>query len=72
MSDRLIQSKINMLQSEELKKDLLLYLDFLLSKQFSENQERRRVPKFGSGKGLFKMSDDFDAPLEDFKEYMPL
>ena len=72
MSDRLIQSKINMLQSEELKKDLLLYLDFLLSKQFSENQPQKRTPKFGSGKGMFKMSDNFDAPLEDFKEYMPL
>ena len=24
----------------------------------------------GSAKGLITMSDDFDAPLEDFKEYM--
>jgi len=29
---------------------------------------RRRV--FGSAKGLITMSDDFDAPLEDFREYM--
>ncbi len=28
-------------------------------------------PKFGSAKGLIEMSDDFDEPLEDFKEYMP-
>ncbi|GEM_PF-496658 len=28
-------------------------------------------PRFGSGKHLgIIMSDDFDAPLEDFKEYM--
>ena len=27
-------------------------------------------PKFGSGKGLFTMADDFDAPLEEFEEYM--
>ncbi len=27
-------------------------------------------PKFGSAKGLIKMADDFDEPLEDFKEYM--
>ncbi len=27
-------------------------------------------PCFGSAKGLFTMTDDFDAPLEDFKEYM--
>jgi antitoxin (DNA-binding transcriptional repressor) of toxin-antitoxin stability system len=24
----------------------------------------------GSGKGTFTMSDDFDAPLPDFEEYM--
>jgi hypothetical protein len=27
-------------------------------------------PQFGSAKGLIKMSDDFDEPLEDFEEYM--
>ena len=28
-------------------------------------------PTFGSGKGWFTdMSEDFDEPLEDFKEYM--
>ena len=28
-------------------------------------------PVFGSGKGWFSdMSDDFDEPLEDFREYM--
>ena len=30
--------------------------------------QKRRQP--GSAKGLVWMSDDFDAPLEDFKEYM--
>ena len=24
----------------------------------------------GSAKGMIRMSDDFDAPLEDFQEYM--
>ncbi len=27
-------------------------------------------PKFGSAKGLIWMSDDFDDPLEEFREYM--
>ncbi len=31
-------------------------------------QKRKRC--FGSAKGLIKISDDFDAPLEDFKDYM--
>ncbi len=26
-------------------------------------------PRFGSGRGLFTMADDFDAPLEDFAPY---
>ena len=25
---------------------------------------------FGCAKGQFRMADDFDAPLEDFKDYM--
>lgn len=28
-------------------------------------------PQFGSARGQVIMSDDFDAPLEDFREYMP-
>lgn len=31
---------------------------------------RRRRLKPGSAKGQIWMSDDFDAPLDDFKEYM--
>jgi len=30
-----------------------------------------RPRKAGSAKGLLKISDDFDAPLGDFAEYMP-
>lgn len=33
----------------------------------------RELPKFerqfGSARGLIKMADDFDAPLDDFREY---
>ena len=27
-------------------------------------------PRFGSARGKVLMADDFDAPLEDFKDYM--
>jgi antitoxin (DNA-binding transcriptional repressor) of toxin-antitoxin stability system len=30
----------------------------------------RRKRTFGSAKGLIEMSEDFDEPLEDFREYM--
>lgn len=29
-----------------------------------------KKPRFGGWEGPFKMADDFDAPLEDFKDYM--
>lgn len=29
------------------------------------------VSQFGSAKGLIKISDDFDEPLEEFEEYAP-
>ncbi|MCH8011127.1 MAG: type II toxin-antitoxin system Phd/YefM family antitoxin [Candidatus Marinimicrobia bacterium] len=32
--------------------------------------DQRKKPLFGSAKGIIKMSEDFDEPLEDFKEYM--
>ncbi len=34
-------------------------------------QPPKRHPQFGSAKGLVVMAEDFDAPLEDFSEYMP-
>lgn len=32
-------------------------------------QKTKPRPQFGTGKGLIKMSDDFDEPLKDFEEY---
>jgi antitoxin (DNA-binding transcriptional repressor) of toxin-antitoxin stability system len=29
-----------------------------------------RHPQFGSAKGLIVMTEDFDAPLKDFEDYM--
>lgn len=31
--------------------------------------ETHGIPRFGSGRGMFTMADDFDAPLEDFEPY---
>ncbi len=30
----------------------------------------QRPREFGSARGLIHMAEDFDAPLEDFREYM--
>jgi len=32
--------------------------------------EQKKVPVFGCAKGKYRMTEDFDAPLEDFKDYM--
>ncbi len=32
--------------------------------------QQKAQAQFGSAKGLIFISDDFDEPLEDFKEYM--
>ena len=32
--------------------------------------EEKGVPVFGCAKGQFQIADDFDEPLEDFKDYM--
>ncbi|RZB36761.1 MAG: hypothetical protein SRB2_01840 [Desulfobacteraceae bacterium Eth-SRB2] len=32
--------------------------------------KRKKQRQFGTAKGLIKISDDFDKPLEDFQGYM--
>lgn len=48
------------------------FIDFLFSKvnNFKIEHKPKTRNAFGSLKGKIKMADDFDAPLEDFKEYM--
>lgn len=51
-----------------LKNEVLLYIQSLLKNKNSKLKKAH--PKAGCMKGTFKMADDFNAPLEDFKEYM--
>jgi hypothetical protein len=55
---------------ENLKHEVLHYVQFLKQKQTEKTETPRKKRKAGSAKGKFIMSDDFDAPLEDFAEYM--
>lgn len=52
-----------------LKKEAMDYVEKLFSKSIAEAKEKNK-PKFGSLKGKIVIHDDFDEPLEDFKEYM--
>ena len=41
----------------------------VLYEETTANGDSKKRRKAGSAEGLIKMSDDFDAPLEDFEEY---
>jgi len=49
-------------------KDFIEFLEQKVKKE--KKQQDKPKPKFGSAKGMFVMHDDFDEPLEDFKDYM--
>lgn len=67
MDNILLYSKLASLP-DELKSEVGDFIDFLQAK--AQKSKGIAKPKFGSGKGMFKMAPDFDAPLDDFKEYM--
>lgn len=69
MSPLHITNKIQQIHSEKGQQELEFFLDYLLTRQSSEATPKK-IPKFGCAKGTFKMADDFDAPLDDFRDYM--
>ena len=59
---------------ESLQQDVLHYIESLLQQQAERNPPEATPPSrqqaFGIWQGKVRMSDDFDAPLEDLKDYM--
>lgn len=60
---------------EYMKRELLDFLLFLKQKEkrallLEGNAEVKKKPKFGCGDIKIKIAPDFDAPLDDFKDYM--
>lgn len=53
---------------DDLKKQVADFAAFL--KQKSKVKKEIKERQFGYAKDFFKMSPDFDEPLEDFKDYM--
>ena len=66
MTPTMLYSKISSLPPS-LIKEVNDFVDFLKARQKKDMIKER---KFGCAKGLIIMHDDFDAPIEDFKEYM--
>ncbi len=72
MTEKLILSQPYQLP-EHLKQEVLHYIAFLVKERTNQVQKIREPKKrtFGSSKGKYQLAPDFDAPLDDFKEYMP-
>ena len=45
------------------------FVEFLATRKAINKPNERKTPVFGSAKGQFQMSPDFDAPLDDFADY---
>ena len=72
MTEQLLIQEIHTLP-DNLKEEVLHFVQFLKQKQTIQTNDepsKKRQRKFGSAKGMFVMADDFEAPLEDFAEYM--
>lgn len=69
MTDLQLYKEIESLP-EELKKQVSDFVEFLKQKT-KRSSVKTKTRKAGIAKGYFgKMSDDFDEPLEEFKDYM--
>jgi|APTNR8051073442_1049403.scaffolds.fasta_scaffold06409_5 hypothetical protein len=64
---------------EDMKREVVRYFEYLVFKYNLEHGKKsppndsgtvQRHPKAGFLKGTFILSDDFDAPLDDFNAYI--
>lgn len=63
---------------DDLKKIAAAYIEYLakitkLKKEeehMSEGEKKNKKRIFGIAKGMFNMKDNFDEPLDEFKDYM--
>lgn len=69
LTEEQIYTQFNQL-SEEAKQEIVNYLQFLIHQQTPKSPPKLRKRVFGSASGKYQLTADFDAPLEDFKEYM--
>ncbi|WP_443937644.1 type II toxin-antitoxin system VapB family antitoxin [Pedobacter sp. MW01-1-1] len=67
MTDIQLYSQISSLSSE-MKQKVSDFVESLVEK--SKESKKLKERQFGYAKGFFKMADDFDESLDDFKEYM--
>ncbi len=69
MDDLSLYSQINSLSSE-MKKKVIDFVATLKDKKDQGQSSEHSTRPFGILKGKIQVSDDFDDPIEDFKEYI--
>jgi len=73
MTSLSLYTKLETLPSElkeEAKNFIEKLLDKTKKKKGAEPQKKLTQREFGSLKGKIHLSEDFDAPLDEFKDYM--
>jgi hypothetical protein len=66
MTNTALKLEINSLP-KEMREEVEDFVQFLKTK--SKSKPKLKAREFGFAKGKIKLSEDFDGPLEDFKEY---
>jgi hypothetical protein len=56
---------------EDVRKQVLDFIEFLMERRVEKSGDPapKELP-FGMFKGKIRVAEDFDAPLDDFKDYM--
>lgn len=67
MSDIQLYNQLTLLP-EKLKKEVEKFVEYLLYKENHSKPIKKR--QFGCAKGKISMLNNFDEPLDDFKDYM--
>jgi hypothetical protein len=67
MNDETLYIKLTNLPNP-VKSELMDFMDFLINKHLPK--ESKVHPKAGCMKGMFIMADDFNSPLDCFRDYI--
>jgi prevent-host-death family protein len=59
----------DLIEAAENGEEILIVTDNKKIFKIIEVEKTKKRRKAGSAKGLIEIADDFDAPLEEFKEY---
>lgn len=55
---------------EDVRKQVLDFIQFLMERRNRPEEPEKKERQIGLAKGMITIPDDFDEPLEDFKDYM--